>query len=241
MNRKIIRTIALRSFALVVVLCAVWQGQAKDTQGQYPSMAPIDQYMMDRDAEIALARSAAPASISSDAEVLVLGRHGYETAVKGKNGFVCVVERSWMSPFDNPGFWNPRNRSPTCFNPAAARSILPFTLKRTELVLNGLSKPQLIDGIKAALEKRELPTLEPGAMCYMMSKLQFLGDDVGHFAPHLMFYVPRTDPAAWGANQPGSPVLLDPRSQGGPVPITVFMVPVRKWSDGTAFVPTHAQ
>ena len=75
----------------------------------------------------------------------------------------------------------------------------------------------------------------------MMSKLQFLGDDVGHFAPHLMFYVPRTDAAAWGANLPGSPVLLDPRSQGGPVPITVFMVPVRHWSDGTAAVPTHAQ
>jgi hypothetical protein len=242
MNRKIIRTVALRSFALVVVLGAVWQARAQDAKAPYPSMAPLDQYLMtDRNAEIALARSAAPASISSDAEVLVLGRHGYETAVKGKNGFVCVVERSWMSPFDDPGFWNPKNRSPTCFNPAAVRSILPITLKRTELVLTGLSKPQLIDSIRAAVEKGELPPLEPGAMCYMMSKLQFLGDAVGHFAPHLMFYVPRTDPEAWGANQPGSPVLLDPRSQGGPVPITVFMVPVRKWSDGTAFVPTHAQ
>jgi hypothetical protein len=57
-------------------------------------MAPLDQYLMvDRDAEIAMARSAAPEAISRDAYVLVLGRHGYETAVKGKNGFVCVVER----------------------------------------------------------------------------------------------------------------------------------------------------
>jgi hypothetical protein len=238
MNRKIVGTVALGSFALVVVLCAVCQGQAKDTQGQYPSMAPIDQYMMDRDAEIALARSAAPASISSDARVLFLGKHGYETAVEGKNGFVCVVERSWMSPFDDPGFWNPRLRGPICFNPAAARSILPITLKTTELVLAGLSKTQVADGVRAAVDKGGLPPLEPGAMCYMMSKLQFLGDDAGHFAPHLMFYVPRTDPAAWGADLPGSPVLLLP--QGGPVPTTVFIVPVRKWSDGTAFVPTHA-
>jgi hypothetical protein len=58
-------------------------------------MAPIEQYLMtDRDAEIALARSSAPESISRDAEVLVLGRHGFETAVKGKNGFVCIVGRS---------------------------------------------------------------------------------------------------------------------------------------------------
>ncbi len=241
MNRKIVRTITLRSFALVVVLCAVWQGQAKDAQGQYPSMAPIDQYMMDRNAEIAMARSAAPEAISRDAKVMVLGRHGYETASEGKSGFVCVVERAWMADFDQPEFWNPRIRGPICFNPAAARSILPLTLKRTDLVLKGLSKPQLIDGIKTALEKRELPTLEPGAMCYMMSKLQFLGDSGGHWAPHLMFYVPQTDPAAWGADLPGSPVLLLPQFQGRPEPVTVFMVPVRHWSDGTAFVPTHAQ
>src|SRR5260370_30809910 len=197
MNRKMVRTITLGTFALVAVLRAARPGRAADAKTPYPSMAPLDQYLMaDRDAEIALARSAAPPSISRDAKVMVLGRHGYETAVEGKNGFVCVVERSWMSPFDNPGFWNPKNRSPTCFNPAAVRSILPITLKTTELVLTGLSKPQLIDSIRAAVDKGGLPPLEPGAMCYMMSKLQFLGDDVGHFAPHLMFYVPLTDPAA---------------------------------------------
>jgi hypothetical protein len=100
MKRKIIRTIALGIFALAVVLGARLQAHAQDAKTPYPSMAPLDQYLMDRDAEIAMARSAAPEAISRDAEVLVLGRHGYETAVKGKNGFVCVVERGWMSPFD---------------------------------------------------------------------------------------------------------------------------------------------
>jgi hypothetical protein len=108
MNRKMVKTIALGSFALVVVLGAVWQARAQDAKAPYPSMAPIDQYMMDRNAEIAMARSAAPEAISRDAKVMVLGRHGYETAIEGKNGVVCVVERSWMSPFDGPGFWNPK-------------------------------------------------------------------------------------------------------------------------------------
>jgi hypothetical protein len=77
--------------------------------------------MTDQGAEIALARSAAPESISRDAEVLVLGRHGFDAAVKGKNGFGCIVERSWASAPD-PDFWNPKVRTPICFNAAAARS-----------------------------------------------------------------------------------------------------------------------
>src|ERR1700683_845086 len=171
MKRKIIRTIALGIFALAVVLGARLQARAQDAKGPYPSMAPLDQYLMDRDAEIAMARSAAPEVISRDADVLVLGRHGYETAVKGKNGFVCVVERGWVGPFDGEfavNFWNPKLRGPLCFNPPAARSILPMTYKRTEMVLAGQSRPQIIEGMKIFI-KQELPPLEPGAMSYMMS------------------------------------------------------------------------
>ena len=232
-NRKIVTLNALGTVALAIVLCAVSQSQAQGPKTPYPSMAPVDQYLMDRNAEIVLARSAAPESISRDAEVMVLGRHGYETAVKGKNGFVCVVERSWMSPFDFPEFWNPKMRGPICFNPPAVRSILPLTLKRTELVLAGLSKSQIIDGIKE-FDVKELPALEPGAMCYMMSKQGYLNDSAGHWVPHLMFYVPLTDPKSWGADLPGSPVMLNPQFQGAPEPITEFMVLVPNWSDGTA-------
>jgi hypothetical protein len=138
--------------------------------------------MTDRSAEIAMARSAAPPSISADAEVMVLGRHGYESVVTGKNGFVCLVERSWMSPFDFAQFWNPKMRGPICFNPAAVRSILPLTFKRTELVLSGMSKDQVIEGIKA-FDAKGLPPLEPGAMCYMMSTQGYLNDSAGHWVP----------------------------------------------------------
>ena len=238
MNRKIVKMITWGNLVLVAVLGAAWQMQAQNAQGQddkspYPSMAPLDQYLMtDRNAEIALARSAAPKSISADASVVVLTRHGYETGAKGTNGFVCIVERAWMSPFEHPEFWNPKNRSPICYNPAAARSILPYTFKRTELVLAGLTNPQMLENIKAAVAKSELPTPEPGAMSYMLSKESYLNDKVGHWCPHLMFHIPKTDPATWGANLDGSPVLLDPRVL--PEPETIFYVPVGQWSDGTA-------
>src|SRR5712664_580694 len=160
MLRKILSTIALGSFALVVMLGVAGQGQAQDAKAPYPSMAPLDQYVMERNAEMALARSAAPESISRDAEVMVLGRHGYETAGKGKNGFLCMVERSWTAGIDDPDFWNPKLRAPICFNPPAARSYLPLTIKKTELILAARSKAQMFEDIKAAFDKKELPTLE---------------------------------------------------------------------------------
>jgi hypothetical protein len=201
----------------------------------YPSMASIEQYLMsDRNAEIALARTAAPAAISSDAKILVLGWRGYETAVEGRNGFVCVVERSWMDPFNSTEFWSPKVRVPQCYNPAAARSILPLTFKRTEMVLAGLSKAQMIDSIKAGFNNKELPAPEPGAMSYMMSREGYLNDALGHYVPHLMFYFPLTDKASWGADLRDSPVTLNPQFRDGPEPITEYVIAVGKWSDGTA-------
>jgi hypothetical protein len=67
-------------------------------------MAPAEAYLMDRTEEIALAKSAAPAAIADKATVLVLTRAGYETAVKGSNGFVCLVERGFSGAPD----WNER-------------------------------------------------------------------------------------------------------------------------------------
>jgi hypothetical protein len=232
MKQSIIRMIALKSFAVVIFLFlgAAWQAQTQDTKGPYPSMAPLDQYLMERNAEIALARSAAPASISGDAEVLFLGQHGYETAVKGKNGFVCMVERSWTAGVDDPDFWNPKLRGPICFNPPAARSQVPITLKKTEVILASRSKDQMSESIKAAFDKKELPTPESGAMCYMMSKQQYLGDAGAHWRPHLMFFIPDKDAVTWGAGLPGSPILeiKDPLDR-----LTLFLIPVAKWSDGT--------
>jgi hypothetical protein len=238
MSRDVINRIVLRGIALVILLSAAWQVGAQEAKDPYPSMAPLDQYLIaDRNAEMAMARSAAPEAISRDADVLVLGRHGYETAVKGKNGFVCLVERGWMGPFDGDNaanFWNPKVRGPVCYNPPAARSILPLTYKRTEMILSGQSKAEIIDGIKIFM-KQQLPPLEPGAMSYMLSKDQYLNDGAHHnWMAHLMFYTPLMQGADWGADVPNSPVMLNPQFNGAPEPIDVFMVPAGKWSDGTA-------
>ena len=237
MGRRTSKIIGLASSVLAVALGASSQMQAQ-SKTPYSSMATLSEYLMpDRNAEIALARSAAPDSISHDAKVLVLGTHGYETAVEGKNGFVCVVERGWMGPFDGEfavNFWNPKLRGPLCFNPPAARSILPMTYKRTEMVLAGQSKAQIIEGIKTFI-KQKLPPLEPGAMSYMMSKDQYLTDAGDHrWMAHLMFYTPLMDGATWGADLPKSPVMLNPQFRGAPEPIDVFMVPVGRWSDESA-------
>jgi len=231
MKQKAVRTVVFRSFALIVVLAAAWEAQAQDAKTRYPSMAPLDQYLMERDAEIALARSAAPGSISHDADVMVLGRHGYETAVKGKNGFVCMVQRSWSAPLDDPDFWNPKLRGPICFNPPGARFNIPLTIKRTELILAGRSEAQMFEAIETAFDKKELPTPEPDAMSYMLSKQGYLSDTDGHWHPHLMLFAPLTEPAVWGAGLPGSPVIAFKDAQER---ATVFLIPVRKWSDGTA-------
>jgi hypothetical protein len=236
MNRKRFTAGALLIFALIFAIVTPEHVQGQNEKDPYPSMAPLDQYLMDRNAEIAMARSAAPEAISRDADVLVLGRHGYETAVKGKNGFVCVVDRNWTGQFEGEGaekFWNPRMRGPICFNPPAARSILPITIKRTELALAGQSKAQIFESMKAFV-KQGLPPLEPGAISYMMSKDQYLTDGSPHnWIAHLMFYTPLMDGPVWGADLSKSPVMLNPQFHGDPEPIDVFMVPAGWWSDGT--------
>jgi len=236
MQRKIRGTSVLTTFLLMFVAGAAWQVNAQDARTPYPTMAPLDQYLMERNAEIELAKSAAPQSISRDAEIMVLGRHGYEDAVKGKNGFVCIVERSWTAGIDDPDFWNPKLRGAICFNPPAVRTYLPITIKKTDLVLAGRSKAEMVEGIKVAFDKKELSAQESGAMCYMMSKQSYLSDSGGHWHPHLMFFVPQADAATWGADLPGSPILS---SDDAPDHLTVFMVPVGMWSDGTAAPMYH--
>jgi hypothetical protein len=203
------------------------------------AMQPLAKYLIaNRNAEIALARSAAPPSISADATVLVLGPKGFETAVKGKNGFTCIVERSWTSPFDATWFWDPAIRAPICYNAPAARSVLTYTYLRTGWALAGWSHDKMQAQMTAEAAKKALATPEPGAMSYMLSPQQVLTSGGGHWKPHMMFHVPLAQAAAWGANQPGSPIMLDTDHKPGPEPESVFMMAATTWSDGTP-APAH--
>ena len=235
MLRNTGKAIGWGGVALVAMFGASWLIQAQDTNAQdtkspYPTMAPIEQYRMDRNAEIALARTAAPPSISRDAEILVLGQKNFETAVQGKNGFVCAVGRAFAGPLNNPEYWSPKNRSPICYNPPAVRSLLPYAMKQTGMALAGASRVQITDAIRTAVAKKELGAPESGSMAYMMSKGAYLTDRGGHNLAHLMFELPRNGVFQ---DEPDFFVTWDP------APVIEFNVPVGQWSDGTPVTAPH--
>jgi hypothetical protein len=235
MLRNTGKAIGWGGVALVAMFGAAWLIQARDTNAQdtkspYPTMAPIEQYRMDRDAEIALARTAAPSLISRDAEILVLGQKNFETAVQGKNGFVCAVGRAFAGPLTNPEYWSPKNRSPICYNPPAARSLLPYAMKQAGMALAGASKAQITDAIRTAVARKELGAPESGSMAYMMSKSAYLTDQGSHNLAHVMFELPRT---AVFQDEPDFFVTWDP------APVIEFNVPVGQWSDGTPVTAPH--
>jgi hypothetical protein len=236
MKPKTVKMIALGFFTLALALGAARHARAQDGKNPYPTMLPLDQYLMDRDAEIAMSRSAGPNSVSSGAKVLVLGRHGYETAVEGKNGFVCLVGRSWDLPKNNSAFWDPKIHGPICLSAPGARSFLPMYLKKTELAIAGRSNTQIEEAIIDGIAKGELPTPEPGSVSYMMSKQGYLNAGVkGPWLPHVMFFVPEIDPKALGSDL-GDDVPLDAHEEkiGR---YTTINVPVSMWSDGTPANP----
>ncbi len=226
---------------IILLLAAVGPTHAQEQKpASYPEMGRTAEYRIaNPQDEIALARSAAPPSISAEAEVLVLGSRSYETAVKGKNGFVCFVERSWAAGFDDAQFWNPKLRAPNCFNPPAARSVLPQYLKRTEWALAGVSKQQMIEKTRLANSSGGLKLPEPGSFSFMLSKDGYLNDDAaGPWLPHVMFFVPHGQAAVWAASQEGSPVL---GKDGSTLEPTVLFIPVQRWSDGSPAPPPVTQ
>ena len=230
MNQR--RVVGILSSAFLGALSWSGQAQAQALKTQYPEMAPAEQYRIaKREDEIALARSAAPPSISGDAQVLVLGSHGYETAANGKNGFVCFVERSWAAGLEDPEFWNPKLRAPNCFNPPAARTELPNYLKRTEWVLAGATRQQVVEKTRAAFANHTFKVPEAGAFSFMLSKDGYLGDEAGGpWLPHVMFFLPHGQADQWGASKEGSPIIGE---EGTAIESTVLFIPVRSWSDGS--------
>lgn len=215
----------------VAALSGVIAVKAQMAGGRYAVMAPLTQYMMQPDAETALARSAAPKSISGEAEILVLGQTGFRVAVKGTNGWACLVQRSWNAAVDFPEFWNPKIRAPICMNPAAVRSVLPVVEFWTKMVLARKSKPQMAAEAKVAFDEGTLPALRPGAMSFMMSRHGYLSDaKPPHFHPHVMFFEPLGEAAQWAANLPASPVFAGEDRVNR---MTILPVPVPRWSDGT--------
>jgi hypothetical protein len=219
----------MKAFSWVFALCFLSSG-AQAATAATPNMAPVARYLIPRDAEIALARSAATNAIAKGAEIMVFTTTGFQTAVKGTNGFVCLVARSWSAGFGDPNFWNPQVRAPICYNALAAQSQVPETTKRTQIALAGGSEAKIQEGLKAAITSGELPVAKAGSLSYMLSKGTYFNHSEGHWLPHLMFYMPQTDLKSWGVGLPKSPVIgynfPDER-------LTIFLIPIGRWSDGS--------
>ncbi len=232
--------------ALLPLWAASSSADTAPTTPNYPNRPPIEQYLPASPAdEIALARTAAPKAVSDNATVLVLGKDGYQTAVKGTNGFVCYVGRSWEKDFDDPEFWNPHGHTPQCWNAAAASSYLPSILERAQWVLTGVSKEEMIARTKAEVTNHQIVPA-PASVVYMLSKDQYINDPQpgapSNWHPHIMFFVPSVpgeEGSAWGANLP-HPAIISTTSDIEPV--TTYFVLSPRWSDGTlaAYVATTA-
>jgi hypothetical protein len=200
----------------------------------YATMAPAQKYLLPASTEIAMARTAAPPSVSAHAQVLVLTNTGYAVAAKGDNGWVCFVERMWTAGLDDPEFWNPNGHAPNCFNPPAVRSVLPQYLARTKWALSGDTRQEIARKAKAAYADHRFTDPAPGAFSFMMSKEGYLNDQVkGPWHPHVMLFIAYDNVATWAAGFDGSPIVAPPLETFRPYePLTIF-IPVHRWSDGS--------
>ena len=217
-------TITSRSlmFGVIMILTML----AGPAAAQYP---PINEYQMARDAEIALAKSAAPANVSSRATIKVLTPSGFQVAREGDNGFTCVVMRGWSAPTYTPAqfrklVYDPAVRAPICFDPEASRTVLPYYELRSKLGMQGKSPDEIAEAVQSAYVKGELPKRDTVSFAYMWSADQNLGTGIGHWHPHMMIFAPYYKNSMVGGNEFGSPFPQVSDDDG--TPFTVVVIPV---------------
>jgi hypothetical protein len=204
------RTAVLALFTLGFALNgAIAQAAGAAQSGRRPPLP--------RDREIALARSAAPPTVSDSATIYVLGDSVWEVAVRGSNGVACHVNRSWIASLE-----------PHCYDAEATASILPMELRRTELLHRGGSVDEANREIAEGLASGRFRLPRRLAMSYMMSAAQQLisedGRAVGKWRPHVMIFFPYLTPAdlGLGTNQDlRAGILVDPGKPTANVMIVV--------------------
>jgi len=224
MTATLMRRISMRLIACLVL--ANFDAAAGWAQGsKYP---PLSEYMMAQEAEVALARSAAPEKISAHATVKILTTSGYKVAVQGDNGFVCIVMRGWAAAISTTArerdlAYDAKLRAPHCFDPIASRTVLPLQELQAKLGLEGKGSDQIAKEVQAAYVKGELPKMEKVAFAYMFSADQDLGLGLGAWHPHMMVYTPYYENSMLGGNEPDSRL---PIVGNGGTQFAVTVIPV---------------
>jgi hypothetical protein len=210
---------------LVLLFVSMQAALMRGQSSQYP---PVSEYMMTPEAELALARSAAPANISNRATIKVLTASGYQVARDGDSGFVCIVMRGSSAPTYTPAqirdlVYDAKLRAPICFNPEAARTVMPYYELRNQLAMQGKTPDQITEGIQAAYAKGVLPKRDGVSFAYMWSADQNLGS-FGHWHPHMMVFCPYYENSMVGGNPFGAPLPLVTDDAG--TPFAVVVIPV---------------
>jgi len=211
---------------LALLLVSMQVASVRGKSAKYP---PLSEYMMTPEAEIALARSAAPENVSAHATVKILTASGYKVAAQGDNGFVCMVMRGFSAPTYTPAqfrgiVYDPTIRAPICFTAPAARMVMPYYELRTKLALEGKGPDQIAESVQAAYVKGDLPRRDGVSFAYMWSADQNLGPGIGHWHPHLMVFCPYYENTMVGGNEFGS--LLPQVSDDAGTPFTVVVIPI---------------
>jgi hypothetical protein len=215
------KTVLASLFPLVSLVPAV--------MAQTSAYPPLSEYMMPKDAETALARSAAPANISGRATIKLLTSSGYEVAHQGDNGFVCMVMRGWTAPTYTPRelrdlVYDSAIRAPICFDPEAVRTVMPFYELRTTLGMKGRTPDQIAQVVQVSYDNGTLPKREKVSFAYMWSADQHLGPGVGHWHPHMMVFAPNYENAMLGGNDFAKPIPFVSDDEG--TPFAVVVIPV---------------
>jgi len=214
------------AFMLIPLLAALDPGRV---QAQSPTYPPLREYMMAADAEVALARSAAPDKVSSRASVKTLTTSGYKIAVQGDNGFVCMVMRGWSAPSFTPVqerqlVYDAKLRAPICFDPVASRTVLPLQELRAKLGMEGKDPDAIAHEVASAYALGRLPKMEGVAFGYMWSAGQHLGGNAGAWRPHMMVYAPYYKNSMLGDNEVAGSMPFVGSDEGTPFSVIVVAV-----------------
>jgi len=229
----------MKTLPFVTVLLAA-SLDAAAIQAQAPKYPPIEQYLMPRDAEIELAKSAAPPSVADHATIKVLTKSGFVVAHEGDNGAVCMVMRGFSAPTYTPAqfrnlVYDPTVHAPICFTAPAARTAMPYYELRTRLAMEGKGPDQIAESLQSAYVRGELPRRDTVTLAYMWSGHQHLGPGIGAWRPHMMVFAPYYDNSMVGGNEFGSPLPLLSVDAG--TPFSVVVIPV----DDRLFVKSHSK
>ena len=215
----------MHSFPIAAMLVAS-VARLADAQSP-PSAYPAKPVPLPDSIEIALAMSAAPAELSSNATVYTVRDGKVLTLRAGTNGSSCMVARD-----SHAG-----SLYPICYNPEGTRTVLERELMQVRLRTLGVAEDSIDRAVEAAYKSGELEIPKDVALAYMMSPQQVLfsnarkeGRRVGAWHPHLMLYVPGATPAKFGLSDSGTG---DPIQVGSPgTPQAEVIVKLPKWADG---------